>query len=270
MKDSPVSLCMKRGKDAMLHRRHNRFPEEKEKTTSEEDEGEIKEYLDPSLSRRKVDNDDSSSEMVLYSVAPMVVSIDQEEEEEGVEERSGNGTLLITTQRLVFVSHQLLVVEEGTEGWCWSPEDFTVDIHSMILHAATTAEPQQTPSIYCQFQDEERTIHVTLFPQNETDCQHIQQHFVAISQQKTNPTTSSTYEEATDEQREAMLERLDAVLTVPPELEIPSECEDEEEEELPTTTTYSNNNKNKKKRQHNSYLDHTSFVVEGQFEDAEG
>jgi hypothetical protein len=276
---------MKRGESAKLYRRYVRSPDTNTINGKMEGEEDDMEFQDSSLNRRCDDDcgsgkdDWDAGEVVLYSVSPIRISLGEGDEKEQIMD----GKLLVTSQRLVFVSSNQLVevgcVGRAAEGgcrslccWNWSPEDLTLDLHSMILHAENSVDPTQPPSIYCQFQEDEAlkrcTVHITLFPPDKAVCQHIQENFIALSQRhRTNSSTSdndnNTYEEATEEQRTTMLARLDAMLVVPPELEIPSECE-EEEDELAMGVNQ------KKKRQHKHLSDCNSYVVEGQFDDADG
>ena len=205
------------------------------------------------------------------------------------------GDIIVTTKRLLFASRineeKLSVPSETVnENAVWSSHDFVVDIQGIILHAIAT-DPE--PSLYCQFEEEPQqpVTQVYFFPPTTSTCSSdpsllLSKLFHALAMAiEWNPVSSSREDEdgllvgeesddsdysipivhstqpsdgATPEQRRAMLERLDALLVVPPDLEIHSDNDDLNGEVGRGQTIATRKRAN-----------YGANIVEGQFDDAE-
>jgi len=238
-------------------------------------------------------------EVILYSVAKGFSRIVLDEDEEGQEQQQSSsqvqGDIIVTTKRLLFASRineekMTVPPETANENAVWSSHDFVVDIQGIILHALAT-DPE--PSLYCQFEEEQQqpVTQVYFFPPTST-CSPDPSlllsklfHALAMAIER-NPVTMDDDDEdgllvgeesdnsdngipifhptqqsdgAPPEQRRAMLERLDALLVVPPDLEIHSDNDDFNGEVGRVGRTITT-----RKRTNDG-----AEIVQGQFDDAE-
>ena len=170
--------------------------------------GFVQEVLNEQLAAR--------DEFVLSSTEGVTVKATWKEEEET---SCSEGRFLVTTERILYVS-----VDEKS--------DLAVDAECIQLHAVSD------DSIYIQIQDplsdESATIEFTVTPtQDSSSCPELFDALSRLASMHPIPLEDDDDDEgfdeaifappvdvgASEEEREAMLERLDAMLVVPPEYE---------------------------------------------------